>query len=373
MKIKTFTFFLLAILIGCSKSNTKKNEDYFSLYDRYELDDEIKEKKLDSLFSHFITKHNDSLTRHSLFKVAYRYQKLGLDKKYYSTINTINILASEKKDTLDIAQSLRYKGDFYESKEIFDSAFYYYSQSEKLYRLSKKDSLNWGKVLLYKAGILYDTGIYTESEIETIKAIIVFSKINNQWFLYRSNLQMGLNLEELKEYEDALKYHVAALQQLDKLEKENFPKDKINKSRISCYNNIGGLYNKMGNYSEAEKYYIKGLSFIEIEENPKLHAMLLNNYAHSKMLSENIKKTDSLLFLALKIRENIGHEQGIIASKIRLGEFYLNRNDTIQALQNIYEAYNLSINNKSHLYILNCLEFLRENDIKIRIIIPTDI
>src|SRR5690606_27709755 len=73
---------------------------------------------------------------------------------------------------------------------------------------------------------------------------------------------------------------------------------------------------------------------------------------------------DSLLFLSLKIRDSIGHEQGIIASKLRISEYYLSRKDTAQAIHTINDAYKLSIKNKSHLDILRCLEFLAENDIQ---------
>src|SRR5690606_1597008 len=107
----------------------------------------------------------------------------------------------------------------------------------------------------------------------------------------------------------------------------------------------------------------KGLAFDGLKDNPKLHAMLLNNYAHSKMLSED-NRVDSLLFLSLKIRDSIGHEQGIIASKVRISEYYLSRKDTARAIHTISEAYRLSIKNKSHLDILRCLEFLAENDIQ---------
>lgn len=363
MKIKVFLFFLSALLIGCNKKSTN-DKDYFLIYDHSELNDTKKEKILDSLYIHLISQYNDSATRYSLFRVASRYEKLGLDTKYYNTVNKVHHWALEKEDTLDMAKSLWYKGDFYGNKEVFDSAFHYYSQSEKLYRLSKKDSLNWGKMLLYKAGTLYRIGIYTESEAETVKAITVFSKINHLRLFYESALQMALNLEELKEYEDALKYLNIALQQLTKLEKENYPKERINNSRITFYNNIGGLYDKMDNHKTAQEYYIKGLAFDGLKDNPRLHAMLLNNYAHSKMLSGDNHKVDSLLFLSLKIRDSIGHEQGIIASKVRISEYYLNQKDTAQAIQTINEAYNLAVKNKSHLDILRCLEFLSENDVQ---------
>jgi signal transduction histidine kinase len=363
MKIKIFIFFLSVLLTSCNHKSTD-DKDYFLIYDHSELDNTAKEKILDSLYIHFTSKHNDSATRHSLFKVASRYEKLGLDTKYYTTVNKVHYWALEKKDTLDIAKSLWYKGDFYNTKERYDSAFHYYSQSEKLYRLSKKDSLNWGKMILYKAGVLYRIGIYTESEAETAKALTVCSKVNSSRLFYESAVQMALNLKELKEYEDALKYHNIALQQLNKLEKESYPKGKLNNSYTVCYNNIGGLYDKMGNYKKAKEYYTKGLVFAGLKDNPRLHAMLLNNYAHSKMLSGDSHKVDSLLFLSLKIRDSIGHEQGIIASKVRIGEYYLNRKDIAQAIQTINEAYNLAVKNKSHLDILRCLEFLAENDVQ---------
>lgn len=361
MKIKVFLFILSVLLTSCNQKSTD-DKDYFLIYDHSELDNTAKEKILDSLYIHFTSKHNDSTTRHSLLKIASRYEKLGLNTKYYNTVNKVYLLASQQKDSLDMAKSFWYKGDFYSNKEVFDSAFHYYSQSEKLYRLSKKDSLNWGRMLLYKAGTLYDTGIYTESEVETVKALTVFSNIDHNWFIYRANLQMGLNMKELKEYEDALKYYKKALRQLDALKKE--PKQRVNKSFISCYNNIGSLYDKMRDYDKAKEYYSKGLAFDRLKDNPKLHAMLLNNYAHSKMLSGDSHKVDSLLFLSLKIRDSIGHEQGIIASKVRISEYYLSRKDTARAIQTISEAYDLSVKNKSHLDILRCLEFLSENDIQ---------
>lgn len=344
--------------MGCSKRNTDK-KDYFLEYDRSTLSDKAREKLLDSLYRHFTSQYNDSTTRHSLFRVASRYERLGLYNKYYNTVNKVYHWSLEKKDTLDVAKSFWYKGDFYDSRKMFDSAFHYYSQAEKLYRLSKRDSLNWGRMHLYKAGVLYHIGIYTESEVETVKAITIFSKTNQPRFFYESALQMALNLEELQEYKDALKYYTIALHQLEKESKE-----RTGHSYIICYNNIGSLYDKMGNYKKAQEYYTKGLAFEGLKENPRLHAMLLNNYAHSKMVSGNNHKVDSLLFLSLKIRDSIGHEQGIIASKIRIAEYYLNQKDTTQAFEVTQEAYELSVKNRSYLDILRSLELLANIDVK---------
>ena len=359
MKIKAILFFLVFLIIGCNKKNLE-NDDYFSRYDHSEFDDKQKEELLDSLYFHFSSQSNDSVNRNALFKVASRYERLNLKTKYYNTVHKVQLWSLEKKDTSDIAKSLWYKGDFHDATEDYDSAFHYYSQAEKLYRFSKKDSLNWGRMLLYKAGVLYDTGIYTESEAETVKALTVFSKINHNWFIYRANLQMALNLKELKEYEDALNYYNIALEQLNSLKKGSDPKYRLD-FYATYYNNIGNLYDETGDYLKGKKYYSQGLAFDGLKDNPKLHAMLLNNYAYNKMQSGDSRLVDSLLFLSLRIRDSINHEQGIIASKIRISEYYLGKKDTVQAIENITEAYKLSVKNKSHLDILRSLEFLSEN------------
>lgn len=363
MKIRFLLLCLMFLLVGCNKTSENSKEDFFIAYDNLQTDNNTKERILDSLYGVYSQERNDSTTRKVFLKLASRYEELGLDIKYYNTVNKVQLWASEEKDTLDMARSLWYKGDFYENRQVFDSAFHYYSQSEKLYRLYQKDSLNWGRMLLYKAGTLYDTGIYTESETEVVKAMNIFNRINEHKFMYRANLLMGLNLKELKEYEDALEYFKRALRFLSHLESENYSKDVLNRSYGVCYNNIGTVYEQLGNYEKAIEYYNKGFSIDGLENNPRLYAMLLNNYAHSKMLSGDYsKEVDSLLSLSLKIRDSIGHEQGIIASKLRIGEYYLNTNDTVQALQTFTQAYSLSLENKSLLDVLRSLEFLAQND-----------
>ncbi|HTO16442.1 MAG TPA: tetratricopeptide repeat protein, partial [Edaphocola sp.] len=324
MKIKAFLLLLPILIIGCSQKKLDDN-NYFLRYDNSELDNNHKEELLDSLYYHFSAQSNDSVNRYALFKVASRYENLDLETKYFNTVDKIHEWALEKNDTLDIAKSLWYKGDFHDAKESYDSAFHYYSQSEKLYRSSKKDSLNWGRMLLYKAGVLYDTGIYTESEAEAVKALTVLSSVKHNWFIYRANLQMAINLKELKEYEDALKYYYAVFAQLNELKKEDISKDRLDNSYSTYYNNIGGLYDEMGEYDQGKHYYSKGLAFEGLKDNPKLHAMLLNNYAYNKMQSGDSRQVDSLLFLSLRIRDSINHEQGIIASKIRISEYYLGK------------------------------------------------
>lgn len=347
------------LVLGCTQKE-RIADSFWTKYDQSDWDNSKKEKVLDSLYHHFIKQPNDSLTRYSLYRVAARYESLGLAEKYYQTVDNAQQWATDKKDTLDIAKAFWYKGDYHDALQVHDSAFHYYSQSKKLYQLSKKDSLNWGRMLLYKTRALYKIGIYTESEVETVKALEIFTKINASRLLYESTLQMALLLGELKEYEEALKYHQISLKQLNALKGET--KESLHRSYIIHHNNVGSLYNKMHDYRDAKEYLEKGLAFSGLDREPLTHAMLLNNYAYSKMqLGEN-QKVDSLLSLSLHLRDSIGHKQGIIASKFNFGEYFLLQKDTLQATANIYDAYLLAMENNSHLDIQRSLEFLSVND-----------
>lgn len=91
--------------------------------------------------------------------------------------------------------------------------------------------------------------------------------------------------------------------------------------------------------------------------------MLLNNYAKNTIYSSNQKyNIDSLLSVSLEIREEIDHKQGIIGSKIIIGEYLLTKGDTLSAIENFNEAYILSVKHRSNYDILQSLELLSVND-----------
>jgi len=348
------------LILSCTPEE-RIADSFWAKYDQSNWTNIKKEKVLDSLYLQFTSQSNDSATRYALFRLAARYERLNLNDKYYRTAKKASQWAIAKNDTLDIAKSLWYIGDFHDNEQVFDSAFHYYSQSEKFYRLSKKDSLNWGRMLLYKTRALYKIGIYTESEVETVKALQVFSKINASRLHYEATLQMALLLGELKEYEEAMKYHQITLKQLNTLKGET--KESLNLSYIIHHNNVGSLYNKMHDYRNAKEYLEKGLAFSGLDRDPLTHAMLLNNYAYSKMQLGEMTRVDSLLTLSLVLRDSIGHKQGIIASKLNIGEYFLLQKDTLQATANIHDAYLLAMENQNHLDIQRSLKFLAENDI----------
>lgn len=361
--------FVLLIIVSCKdkNSNVYQKSDLLGLLKKVETlttSESKKEKYLDELSLKLQSEKNDSLTRSLHFKIAYHYYNLNLLDKYLSKSKNIYQLAVEVKDKKHIAKALYYLGDYYDYNAQLDSAFYFYSKSQNVYK-SINDTLNTGRTTLYKAGILYDSGNFTESEIETITALTFLSKTKNTRLKFECYNLLALSLEGLNNYEKALDYYELALKQLEKLDDEDNPKTEIVKSRASINNNKGGVYAKMQKYRKAIIFYKKGLLTKKLEQDsPKLYAMLLNNLAYSEMKSGRDNGVKFKFFESLKIRESLNADDGILSSKFSIGEYFLYQKDTAMALIYFKEGYALSKKIKSNYDIIHSLKLLTENDSK---------
>lgn len=326
--------------------------------------EDVKERTLDSLSQFVLTHDNDSINRNLIFKVANKYYYLNKLNKYLKLTNKTLQLSIKKNDTAHIAKSLCYIGNYYDDKSQLDSAFSYYNKSEKLYK-SINDTIMTGMVSILKAGILFDTGNFAECETETIKALRILSKTKSTNLVYNCYNLLGITLKELSNHKKSLDYFDLALKQLDQLEKENYPKEKIVKSRIASYNNIGRVYQKMKNYPEAINYYNKGLQIKNIKQDfPKSYALLLNNLGYSKMKAGNYEGVERLYLESLRIRDSLGIELSVGASKIDLGEYYLLKKDTAKGFFYLRDGYSSSQKLKSSSHTMDALKLLMENDSK---------
>lgn len=363
---------LVLVTISCQKNkfSFNKNEESLTLFNKAEinsLNTNLEEKYLDTLYHKLQNQENDSVTRNLYFKIALKYYNLNLMDKYLSRSSEVNQLSVQAKDSSHIAKSLYYLGDFYDDNSQLDSAFYYYTKSEKIYN-NINDTLNTGKTILYKAGILNDVGNFSESEIEAIKALRLLSKTKDIRLIYECQNLIAISLKELNNFKKSLEYFELAINQLAKLEDENYEKKIIINSRTSCYNNMGRVYEKMGKYNEAVSLYKTGLKTKDLKQNyPKLYAMLLNNFGYSKMKLGKTQGVEDLLLESLRIRDSLKTLPGIVASKIKLGEYYLYKKDTSKALIYLKESLDLAHKIKSNSDILQALKLLTKNDSKNKI------
>lgn len=325
-------------------------------YDK-KLSNSLRLKYSDELYQILKKSKNDSIIRHYFFKLSGRYHNLKEYEKYKTVCKEVLKMATESNDSLSIAKSLHYLGDYYFIKYNNDSAYYYYNKAERKYEQFKINSKEAQLLKLYKANILYFQRDYSACEIAIIKILKTVDKNTDVRVIYECYIALGNALEGLNNSKKALEYYNKAFDLTEKLKQDS--QYKLLKSQT--YNYIGKVYQKQENHKLAISYFQKGLGFDN--SNPTLYSNLLNNLGYSMFKNGNI---NALQYLnkSLKIRNNIKSTPGIVSSKICLAEYYFANNSFDLAFKNAKEAKSLAHDNRIFEDELKALNLLAQIDPK---------
>ncbi|UGS23735.1 tetratricopeptide repeat-containing sensor histidine kinase [Flavobacterium channae] len=357
--MKIFYYFVILIVFIKCKSNEedslydKKFDIYLDRVSDNSLSKNDRLKNLDSAeYMLENTRVNDSAYRRNYFKIANRYFILLEYEKYKSTSLKILELSKLVNDSLNIAKSKYYIGDYYFFKSKNDSAYYYYLSAEKDFKLID-DKENLANTILHKAYILLYEKDFQGSETETIKVLDIAKKINDNSLIYECYVNLGSSLSGLGNYQKSLDYHLKALDQISKIEDKNY----IPILKAQTLNNIGFVFISAKEFRKAKKYFQDGLSVPSIKEiHPVIYSSILDNLAYSDFKLDN-KKGLTNFREALNIRDSIDDIYGKINSRIHLTEYYLTKKDTLKALQLNQEANTLAKESNYNKEVLLTLDF----------------
>ncbi|KQO29813.1 histidine kinase [Flavobacterium sp. Leaf82] len=341
-------FFLLIVLsFACNRKNQvnksiASSEDslpvYLKLANDINLPLSFKQKYNQKSLDIILNQKNDSVNKINLFKVANRYYNMSDWKAYLKTTKLILERSRITKDSVNMAKSYTYLGDYYVSVSISDSAFLNYFKAEKIY-IRIGDEYNLAKTYLSKASLQYNEGDFFESEIAVFKALRNLKglkNVNDQY--YECYNLLGILYNEREEYTKALEFQNKALKAL---EDKSIPRELH--FTATSLNNLGFIYMKMHNYKEAKLYFQRGLNEKRLfEENTILYAMLLDNLAYSKFKLKESEDLPKLFFRSLKIRDSLMLKSAIVSNKIHLSEYYAAKKDTFKAIQFSKQALILS-------------------------------
>lgn len=325
--------------IGTTQNSYKDSlTDYFSMANDLSLKKEKRQFYSIKALEIVVDQNNDSLGRKNLFKVANRFYNINNWKNFDKTVRIVLQKSEEAQDTLDLAKSYSYLGDFYVSQAVSDSAFLFYYKAEKMYE-TVHDNVSLGKVLINKANLQYKAGDFLGSEKSVFNVLRIIkgeSKQNN--ILYDAYNLLGLVYNELGEYDNAITYNNKALAIID---------DSIipieYQSRATSYNNIGFLYQNSQNYLLAKQYFQKGLEQKDLLiHKPFVYAMLLDNLAYSKFKLRETEGLPELFYQSLKLKESLKLTSEIFISKIHLSEYFLSSKDSTKAMEYSVQALLLS-------------------------------
>jgi signal transduction histidine kinase len=366
--LKNIYFISLLIILfaffGCTKKKSEVNSVnsskdslpvYFSFANDLSLDGKKRELYTQKAFDIVIEQENDSLNRKNLFKVANRYYNISNWKNFNKTVRLVLEKSELAKDTINIAKSYTYLGDYYESQAVSDSAFLFYYKAEKMYE-KLGDNINLGKTLINKANLQYKAGDFLGSEKSVFKVLRIIRGENNKNnnVFYDSYNLLGLIYNELGEFDNAIAYNNKALSVID----DNVMPVEF-QYKATSYNNIGFLYQTSENFLLAKSYFQKGLEQEKlIVYKPFVYAMLLDNLAYSKFKMKETDGLPELFYQSLKLRDSLQLSSGIFINKIHLSEYFAANNDTIKALRYSKEALLLSRNTNISRDILVALKQL---------------
>jgi len=190
-----FLYLILFVAISCSR-NKITNFSQIQSQKYIQLNSEQKENYLDSLESISISLHNDSITRSFLFDLAGEYYFLNLSQKSYKISKKVFQLSLKSNDSLGMARSLLYMGDCFENTQK-DSAYFYYQNAEKLYRLLDNKQRT-ARMLFNKAYILFYDGNYIESEIQVSKSLQLLKNSSDKSVVFTCYNLLASNFKKWK-------------------------------------------------------------------------------------------------------------------------------------------------------------------------------
>lgn len=354
-----FYYFLISFcFLSCSdnKSVNPSNSNDFKDNNYFETLKDLKTSNFSKDSLQILVKriNNDSLRNEIYFDLAYHFYKKNDSLNFRELNNKSFDLSLNQKDTIKMALSYWDLANFFYQRNQNDSSYFYYNKAYNFYEL-KQNNFMGARMLLNMAIIQKDIKDYVGSEASTIKAIKKIKPLKKNKHLYMAYNNLGIIYNQLGEFDLSLKYHNTALQYEEKI------KSPLN--RISTLNNIGVAFHNKGKLTEAIETYKKALSIDSIFYNdPDLYAMLLDNLAHAKLTDNDTLGTKKLFLEALKIREELEHEAGIVINKLHLSEYFLKEGDTAGAIKYAREAKLLAEQSTSYDGLLESMLLLSKID-----------
>lgn len=323
--------------------------------------DSVREKYVDSAYTDLRDFKNDSAIRTAYNKTALNYYYLSRYDKAITAGKKSLGLATDARDSITMARALYILGISYYENSYKDSSFAAYKHAEKLYAALNDPDL--GRIILYKAYIYYDIGEYVLCETEAFKALKPLQKQNVNTEVYNCYNLIATALGGQDNNEDAIKYFKLALNQVEKFKDDGYDSSFIDIYRVTCLNNMAGIYVKMKQYNKAIEISLEGLTYSNVKTvSPGLYSKLLNNLAYAKFKQGNYARLPGMFFQSLRIRDSIGNTAGVVASRINIGEYYIAVKDTPKGIDYLERAYRDANAMKNSADMLMCLKILTDVD-----------
>jgi len=362
---KNFAIIILNIvLLNCDNTQnkplfTQQNNDSISQNIIKIQDENLEKNEKELIFnkSLVIADNEKDLQQKNkyLLKLAFVAYKDDQDTLFLKINEKARALSHLIRDSLGLAETFWNLGSFYSDKEVLDSSYSYYHRAYELYSYLKKDE-HAGKMLYNIALVQKNIKDYTGSEISCIKAIENFKSIENPMNFYRCYNLLGIIYSNLEEYSKSTNSYEVALEYLEKVEEKWTYYE-------TTLNNIGLSYIYQDKVSKAIPFFNRALSNKNLKKNnPNLYSKLLDNLTYARYLNGETKNVQKDFNNALRIRDSLNFNSGIVISSLHLAEYHAKYGDTLSAIEFSKNALKLAKEVNNHRDELESLILLSKLD-----------
>ena len=333
LKKNYLLIFLTLFLFNCNNHEDKTSKDNYiqktKIYLKKIATTNSNEVALKLNNTANITLHNaknSSDKRENLNQIIENYFALGEWNKYKASSQKLLKLSESSGDSIFIAKSHRYLGNYYYNENVLDSSFYHYVKSEKIYK--NFNDLDYGIVLLKKGVVQLDVNDFLGADLSLRQAYSILKKTEDYQRIYATLSSLGSVSSELKEYSRAIFYYQKALETI-KIGKLQGYQEEAN-----SLNNLGLVYSDLKDYKKAIASYKKALSNDKLKnQNPELYSIIIDNLAYSKLKSNNFANLPELFYNSLKYKNSIKNQSSKVVVYIHLSEYFSQIKDTAKAIE----------------------------------------
>lgn len=352
--MKKFITLLISSLlfINCNQKNEKSvsddgvisNIETIDKSNISEITQSLSDRAYDTLMRNYFSNIAD--------KNAYNYKFYRISKIMYHQSESIY-------DTIGMIKAKTNCGLYQLYNFSNDSAFFYFSQAEKL-SLKKKGNPYLGSILQSKADLLCVQKDYSLSETTATRALKIGIATKDSKLIYSCYITLANSLVGMNKNETALNYYDKALTEVKKL--KNIPQFQVLKAQTHNY--IALIYQKQNQHQKVLDYIKENIQLKELKkEDINMYLYVANTLAYSKFrlgMSSSLNSFQE----TLRIADSVNNFPIQITSQINLSEYYFAQNDTANALAYIRKAQQLAHQNNAFEDELKALELLSVIDFK---------
>lgn len=351
--------FLSSNLFSQEERRLQVSDSIESLYKRlFDSEKSIEERiQLAKKAIELSEKHNDSLLLVSGRFLAYQYLLSNQDDNFLETTNKFLKLANKFNSKLEQAHLSNFKGYYFYSKQVNDSAYYYYSTAADIFE-SKNMDLSLSGVLLNLSAIQRAEKDFIGSEESAIKAIEILKKqektesiLDDLWILYNG---LGINSRGLKLYSKSLNYFDESITIANSMEDGLY-------NKLYTLNNKAYTLRQINKNNEALEIYNSILQTKNLyEDDPGFYALILESVAITKFVIEKVQsdEIEQLFDRALVISDSIGDDVTKVGVLVSKANYYEGIGKKEKALQFANETYQLAKRIKQNEIFLESLTIL---------------